>query len=391
MPHISHSFIAFHFPTKEELMYTDFFSCLLPGSSPLTLTCRGTGSVLPEEVQMKHIMSRGNEANDLALEQFEYGDGDLFNAPISADTCMMEPPTHEEQLVMEEDMALFQMSLHNDVLLLDCVENQELPKTPFTSPLPSLDSFSDTAVKNATQVKISSPSKEDSCSSTTDPPIPMPQASSYFPSLPKRAKVSEEDALTTAMMMMMGSPATLEPEKPTSFSNDKQRKMHRSLSSHELGQLNTTLATNPSFLDTSFTSLLAREKPCLNFSEFEGLDFKPPMRRVCSTGDIRWPSHLETVESSQLSSESSCLASEDKEFRIGHYTVEERKQRIHRYRMKRNERNFNRKIKYACRKSLADNQPRVRGRFAPKTQEVGKSSPKADLHLERKGKWVFVC
>ena len=36
----------------------------------------------------------------------------------------------------------------------------------------------------------------------------------------------------------------------------------------------------------------------------------------------------------------------------------------HRYRQKRHERNFTKRIKYMCRKTLADTRPRVRGRFA---------------------------
>ncbi|KAK1275283.1 Zinc finger protein CONSTANS-LIKE 5 [Acorus gramineus] len=53
---------------------------------------------------------------------------------------------------------------------------------------------------------------------------------------------------------------------------------------------------------------------------------------------------------------------------IGSYAIEERKQKLSRYRKKKSKRNFGRKIKYACRKALADSQPRVRGRFA-KTEE----------------------
>ncbi|EFJ48464.1 hypothetical protein VOLCADRAFT_90708 [Volvox carteri f. nagariensis] len=49
---------------------------------------------------------------------------------------------------------------------------------------------------------------------------------------------------------------------------------------------------------------------------------------------------------------------------IGRLTPEERMQRILRYRSKRNNRNFNREIKYQCRKTLADSRPRVGGRFA---------------------------
>ncbi|KAL1206159.1 Zinc finger protein CONSTANS-LIKE 4 [Cardamine amara subsp. amara] len=50
--------------------------------------------------------------------------------------------------------------------------------------------------------------------------------------------------------------------------------------------------------------------------------------------------------------------------KVGKLTVEQRKEKIHRYLKKRNERNFSKKIKYACRKTLADSRPRVRGRFA---------------------------
>nr|GMD03363.1 zinc finger protein CONSTANS-LIKE 1 isoform X2 [Ipomoea batatas] len=46
-----------------------------------------------------------------------------------------------------------------------------------------------------------------------------------------------------------------------------------------------------------------------------------------------------------------------------------RNEKLSRYRMKKGKRNFVRRIKYACRKALADSQPRIRGRFA-KTEEV---------------------
>ncbi|KAI3977741.1 hypothetical protein MKX01_014317 [Papaver californicum] len=64
---------------------------------------------------------------------------------------------------------------------------------------------------------------------------------------------------------------------------------------------------------------------------------------------------------------------EDSSYKVGRLSVEERKEKIHRYMKKRNERNFSKKIKYACRKTLADSRPRVRGRFA-KNDDFGDSS-----------------
>ncbi|XP_056857886.1 LOW QUALITY PROTEIN: zinc finger protein HD1-like, partial [Raphanus sativus] len=52
-------------------------------------------------------------------------------------------------------------------------------------------------------------------------------------------------------------------------------------------------------------------------------------------------------------------------------TSEDRREKLSRYRDKKSRRNFGRKIKYACRKTLADSQPRIRGRFA-KTEEMQK-------------------
>ncbi|KAG8088662.1 hypothetical protein GUJ93_ZPchr0010g8749 [Zizania palustris] len=55
---------------------------------------------------------------------------------------------------------------------------------------------------------------------------------------------------------------------------------------------------------------------------------------------------------------------DDNSFKTTRLSNEERKEKIDRYIKKRNERNFSKKIKYACRKTLADSRPRVRGRFA---------------------------
>ncbi|KAL8525566.1 hypothetical protein ACS0TY_014978 [Phlomoides rotata] len=55
------------------------------------------------------------------------------------------------------------------------------------------------------------------------------------------------------------------------------------------------------------------------------------------------------------------------------YSPDEKKERIERYRSKRNLRNFTKKIKYECRKTLADSRPRVRGRFA-RNEEIDKAA-----------------
>jgi len=68
----------------------------------------------------------------------------------------------------------------------------------------------------------------------------------------------------------------------------------------------------------------------------------------------------------------------------GAYNKEERLTRINRFRQKRLERNYNKKIKYEYRKQLADQRPRVRGRFAKsssieesKSGSEGASDPSA--------------
>ncbi|KAE8680298.1 hypothetical protein F3Y22_tig00111392pilonHSYRG00599 [Hibiscus syriacus] len=63
-------------------------------------------------------------------------------------------------------------------------------------------------------------------------------------------------------------------------------------------------------------------------------------------------------------------AVQDNNHKAVRYSVEERKDRILRYVKKRNQRNFNKTIKYACRKALADRRVRVRGRFARNNTEL---------------------
>ncbi|KAK2984558.1 hypothetical protein RJ640_018936, partial [Escallonia rubra] len=117
------------------------------------------------------------------------------------------------------------------------------------------------------------------------------------------------------------------------------------------------------------------------------------MRRVCSTGDLQNMKTAHTshrLSSSPLAMESSFM--EEANSKVGRYSAEERKERIHRYRAKRNQRNFNKTIKYACRKTLADNRPRIRGRFArndepgeiPKAATFNRYEDEDDLWTERR-------
>ncbi|KAF9685847.1 hypothetical protein SADUNF_Sadunf03G0096800 [Salix dunnii] len=96
------------------------------------------------------------------------------------------------------------------------------------------------------------------------------------------------------------------------------------------------------------------------------------LRRACSTGDLqninRTVHTTERSYSRRLATESSFI--EESNFKVGRYSAEERKERITKYRAKRTQRNFTKTIKYACRKTLADNRPRIRGRFA-RNDETG--------------------
>ncbi|KAI9097856.1 hypothetical protein K1719_025627 [Acacia pycnantha] len=97
------------------------------------------------------------------------------------------------------------------------------------------------------------------------------------------------------------------------------------------------------------------------FINFPGINFCADygMRRAFSEGDIKalGSGNMHVIQSPS-----------ERPFPISNCTSEERREKLSRYRSKKTRRNFGRKIKYACRKALADNQPRIRGRFA-KTEE----------------------
>ncbi|XP_021826351.1 uncharacterized protein LOC110767185 [Prunus avium] len=102
-----------------------------------------------------------------------------------------------------------------------------------------------------------------------------------------------------------------------------------------------------------------------SFLDFPGMDFGAAygIRRAYSEGDIKT---LDNINTSLIHS------SLERPIVISNCTTEERREKLSRYRNKKTKRNFGRKIKYACRKALADNQPRIRGRFAKTEETYGK-------------------
>ncbi|XP_074564383.1 uncharacterized protein LOC141820917 [Curcuma longa] len=99
-----------------------------------------------------------------------------------------------------------------------------------------------------------------------------------------------------------------------------------------------------------------------DFLDFQGLDFEVVLglRRTHSDGDIQNLGNKNT----NMRNTATVSSSFKKLLAISDNKTEQRRQKLSRYREKKSRRNFGRKIKYACRKALADNQPRVRGRFA---------------------------
>ncbi|XP_074565692.1 uncharacterized protein LOC141822158 [Curcuma longa] len=99
-----------------------------------------------------------------------------------------------------------------------------------------------------------------------------------------------------------------------------------------------------------------------DFLDFQGLDFEAALglRRACSEADVQ---NLGNKSTNSRNVTTVC-SSFEQALSISDNKIELRLQKLSRYREKKSKRNFGRKIKYACRKALADNQPRIRGRFA---------------------------
>ncbi|KAI4994293.1 hypothetical protein ZWY2020_029341 [Hordeum vulgare] len=78
---------------------------------------------------------------------------------------------------------------------------------------------------------------------------------------------------------------------------------------------------------------------------------------------------------------------DDSTFKVVRLSAEQRKEKIHMYIKKRNERNFSKKIKYACRKTLADSRPHVHGRFA-KNEELCEATRSSSQNHDEYGQIV---
>ncbi|XP_048445865.1 uncharacterized protein LOC103963892 [Pyrus x bretschneideri] len=137
----------------------------------------------------------------------------------------------------------------------------------------------------------------------------------------------------------------------------------------------------------SFDSLMESpsfQNQAFSLSSPESSFLAGQMRRVSSTGD------LQNFRINRTPRESSVTAEVAANFKMGRYSAEERKERISKYRAKRSQRNFNKTIKYACRKTLADNRPRIRGRFArnDETEEILKAACSFNREEDEDELWV---
>lgn len=85
---------------------------------------------------------------------------------------------------------------------------------------------------------------------------------------------------------------------------------------------------------------------------------------------------------------------DDNSITTGIYTKAERRQKILRFREKRERRNFSKKVLYSCRKQFADSRPRVGGRFvaadhsSKKVKNHGRGRPKGSRNIVKVSKWV---
>ncbi|GAB4860271.1 hypothetical protein Ancab_011752 [Ancistrocladus abbreviatus] len=151
------------------------------------------------------------------------------------------------------------------------------------------------------------------------------------------------------------------PNSPTSYFSTQSDQIQRSLSSQSLLGNDSLLNNIQTFSPTTAAGSLL----------LQDADIDDPVRRVFSTGDLQQgintlPRHHRAE--SPLSNENSLII--EGMTKACRYSPEEKRERIERYRSKRSQRNFNKKIQYACRKTLADTRPRIKGRFARNDEQL---------------------
>lgn len=78
----------------------------------------------------------------------------------------------------------------------------------------------------------------------------------------------------------------------------------------------------------------------------------------------------QSQQSMYMPQEAKGLGTLSNQIRIGKLTVEQRRQKIERYRDKREKRVWRKKISYTCRKRVADQRIRIKGRFISKTEAI---------------------
>lgn len=158
---------------------------------------------------------------------------------------------------------------------------------------------------------------------------------------------------------------------PSSYYNSIQR----SISSHSLPMhlqlADVSLGGGNGFYSPSSPSPHQLPLPPLSSSPssssgelFEFASSSCPVRRVFSTGDLQGMNGSSPPRPADGCGQEGGGAGGPFSQKVGRYSAEERKEKIERYRVKRHQRNFSKKITYACRKTLADSRPRVKGRFA---------------------------
>uniref|UniRef100_A0A0E0DSP3 CCT domain-containing protein n=1 Tax=Oryza meridionalis TaxID=40149 RepID=A0A0E0DSP3_9ORYZ len=207
---------------------------------------------------------------------------------------------------------------------------------------------------------------------------------------------------------------------PSYYSSLPSFYIHRSTSSHSLlhHRLSEELNSNAAFSYSSAPACQLQPLPPVSSSTSSSsgdlLEFSSgTLRRVFSTGDLQVMNVPPSPPPPPPFSGDICSQEVGGPFsqKVGRYSAEERKERIERYRVKRQQRNFHKKItvltyknafpfplqaidhgsycssssssspghfQYACRKTLADSRPRVQGRFARNAETEAEADADAD-------------